>query len=144
MRFWDTSALVPVLIQEPATTAARRSLAEDASVVTWWGTSVECTSAISRAARSGRLASEALAPTLEALGAWRDEWIEVDATSSVRLTAERLVRTHPIRAADALQLAAAIAAAEGSPTTLPFVTGDGRLADAAVLEGFPVIRLGAT
>lgn len=140
MRFWDTSALVPVLVDEPATSAARRSLAEDRSVVVWWGTGVECTAAVSRASRDGRLSPPAHGSALRDLEAWRAEWIEVEPTSPLRLVAERLARTHPLRAADALQLAAAISAAEGSPSTLPFVTGDARLADAAILEGFPVIR----
>lgn len=140
MRFWDTSALVPILLVEPATTSARRALAEDASVVAWWGTGVECTSAVAKAARDGRLTAPAFAAALRELETWRTEWIEVDASPPLRLLAERLVRTHPLRAADGLQLAAALTAAEGSPATLPFVTRDARLADAAILEGFPVIR----
>jgi predicted nucleic acid-binding protein len=140
VRFWDTSALVPILIDEPATPAARRSLDEDESVAAWWGTGIECTAAVARAVRDGRLASGALASVLQDLERWRADWIEVDATPPLRLLAERLVRTHPLRAADGLQLAAALTAAEGSPATLPFVTRDARLADAAILEGFPVIR----
>jgi predicted nucleic acid-binding protein len=58
----------------------------------------------------------------------------------VRQTAIRLLRVHPLRTADALQLAAAIAAAEDHPATLPFVTLDERLAQAAEREGFPVAR----
>ncbi len=54
----------------------------------------------------------------------------------------RLLRVHPLRAADAFQLAAAIAAADESPRSLPFVTFDSRLARAAEREGFPVIELG--
>lgn len=141
MRFWDTSALVPVLIDGPATPAARSSLAEDRSVVVWWGTSVECMAAAARAARDGRIDPGRLAGVVRDLGEWRADWIEVGPTAPLRLVAERLVRTHPLRSADALQLAAAIAAAEGSPTTLPFVTRDSRLAEAASLEGFPVLSL---
>jgi uncharacterized protein len=141
VRFWDTSALVSVLIDESSTLTARQSLAEDRSVVVWWGTSVECMAAAARAAREGRLDPRGFAATLRDLDAWRAGWVEVDPSTPLRLVAERLVRTHPLRSADALQLAAAIAAAEGSPSTLPFVTRDGRLADAATLEGFPVIRM---
>lgn len=140
MRFWDTSALVPVLMAEPATAIARRTLSEDRSVAVWWGTSVECMAAVARAARDGRLEPVLFTTVLRDLDAWRADWIEVDPSAPIRLVAERLVRTHPLRAADALQLAAAIAASEGSPSTLPFVTRDARLADAATLEGFPVIR----
>lgn len=141
MRFWDTSALVPVFIEEPSTLAARRTLAEDRSVLVWWGTSVECMAATARAAREGRLDPGRLATTLRDLDAWRADWIEVDTTVPLRRVAERLVRTHPLRSADALRLAAAISAAEGSPSTLPIVTRDGRLRDAATLEGFPVLQV---
>lgn len=67
-------------------------------------------------------------------------WQEVEPSSRLRQIASRLVRTHPLRAADALQLAAAIMAADGDPQTLPIVTLDERLARAAEREGFPVIE----
>jgi len=59
--------------------------------------------------------------------------------ASVRSEAERVVETHPLRAADALQLGAALVAADGEPETLELVTLDRRLAEAAVREGFPVL-----
>ena len=68
-------------------------------------------------------------------------WVEVQPSSSVRRVAIRLLRVHPLRAADALQLGAALVAAEDHPETLPFVTLDDRLADAATREGFEVLRL---
>jgi hypothetical protein len=46
---------------------------------------------------------------------------------------------HPLRAADALQLAAAYAAAEQRPASLDMVTLDERLAIAARNEGFVVL-----
>lgn len=45
-----------------------------------------------------------------------------------------------LRAADALQLAAALAAAENNPSALSIVTLDDRLAEAAEREGFPLMR----
>lgn len=140
MRFWDSSAIVPILMTEVTTGQARTSFAEDRSMVVWWGTSVECVAAIARAEREGRLAADGVESASRDLDAIRLDWAEIDASPPVRLVAERLTRTHPLRAGDALQLAAAIAAADGSPSTLPFVTLDDRLAVAAVREGFPVIR----
>jgi len=58
----------------------------------------------------------------------------------VRTTAIRLLRVHPLRTADALQLGAAIVAAEDHPATLPLLTLDDRLAQAAEREGFAVVR----
>ena len=143
MRFWDSSALVPFLIAESSSDDVRRVLAEDRSLVVWWGTSVECTAAVARAEREGRIGQDGLEAAIRDLGRLRGDWAEVDAISPVRLAAERLTRTHPLRAGDALQLSAALVASEGTPSTLPFVTLDDRLAAAAFREGFPVIRLGA-
>ena len=68
-------------------------------------------------------------------------WQEVESGDLVRETAIRLLRVHPLRSADSLQLAAAFVAAEGRPSTLEFVTLDDRLALAAQREGFIVIGL---
>jgi predicted nucleic acid-binding protein len=140
MRFWDSSAIVPLLLTEATTERARASWAEDRSMAVWWGTSIECVAAFARAEREGRLEPDGLATASRDLEAIREDWAVIDPVPPVHLVAERLVRTHPLRAGDALQLAAAIAAAEGAPATMPFVTLDDRLAIAAVREGFPVIR----
>jgi hypothetical protein len=50
----------------------------------------------------------------------------------------RLLRVHPLRAGGALQLAAAIIAADFQPNALEFVTLDARQADAAEREGFRI------
>ena len=98
------------------------------------------------AARSGRGANSvtlvAVSKTmaLQRLAALGTAWQEIPPTTRIRQTAERLLRVHPLRAADALQLAAAIAAADGDPRSLPFVTLDDRLARAAEREGFPVVE----
>ncbi|MEO5884242.1 MAG: type II toxin-antitoxin system VapC family toxin [Candidatus Limnocylindrales bacterium] len=140
MRFWDASALVPLLIAEPTSRAGRVVLESDPSVVVWWGARVECTAALARSERDGRIGSDDARGAFGDLDRLRFEWTEVDPHDAVRSVAERLVRTHALRAAGALQLAAAIAAAEGSPASLPFVTLDDRLAMAAEREGFPVVR----
>jgi predicted nucleic acid-binding protein len=57
----------------------------------------------------------------------------------VRRRAERLVSVHPIAAADAMQIGAALLASGDRPETLPFVTLDQQLARCAKLEGFRVI-----
>jgi hypothetical protein len=67
-----------------------------------------------------------------------ERWTEVTAVEQVRRRAERIVESYPLRAADALQIGAALVAAEDDPPTLEFVTLDERLAEAAAREGFPV------
>ena len=71
---------------------------------------------------------------------FHESWQDIEPSERLGEIAMRLVRTHPLRAGDALQLAAAIVAAEGVPASLPFVTLDDRLAEAASKEGFPVVR----
>lgn len=120
-----------------------RALVEEGSTMgVWWGTIVECTSAVARRERSGDLsppdADEARA-TLDRLA---EEWAEIPPTDRVRDDARRLIRIHGLRAGDAFQLAAARAACDDHPETLPFVTLDDRLALAASREGFPVLGLG--
>jgi len=66
-------------------------------------------------------------------------WTEVLPSSQVREQAIRLLRVHPLRAADASQLAAAIVASDFRPSALEFVTLDSRLAESAEKEGFTVI-----
>lgn len=139
MRFWDTSALVPLLLREPRSSDALGWLAADPIISVWWSTPIECLSAIARAERDGRIGATVVPDAIAALRLLRSGWSEVDPTSRLRDIAERLVRTHPLRAADACQLAAAIVAAEGTPAGIPFVTLDTRLADAADREGFKTI-----
>ena len=64
---------------------------------------------------------------------------EVLPADSVRASAQRLLRVHPLRAADSLQLAAALLACEQDPPSLELVCLDDRLAEAAGREGFPVV-----
>ncbi len=141
MRFWDSSAIVPLLVAEEDAPAIGAILEADPQVVAWWGTAVECVSALARREREGSLATGDATVALARLDALRAAWIEVQPVDRVRSVAIRLLRTHPLRAADAFQLAAAIAAAEGHPETFPFVTLDEQLADAASREGFPIARL---
>ena len=139
VRFWDTSALVPLLLAERDTARAERWLREDAGVIVWTLTRVELLSAFARRRRQEPGAARRLqAARRELLAAW-ERWSEVTAVDLVRRHAERLVETHPLRAADALQLGAALAAAEDDPATLDFVTLDRQQALAAEREGFRVL-----
>ena len=139
VRFWDTSALIPVALDAPASGAVRGLLTSDSRTVVWWVTPVECASAVARLRRDGAIdaAGEAHASrVLERLLALSDE---VHASASVRGQAIRLVRVHSLRAADALQLGAALAWATGSPVGRELVSLDERLRDAARREGFAVL-----
>ncbi len=138
MRFWDSSAIIPLVIAEASTDAIRTIAEEDPVMCVWWATEVECVSALARLEGEGALAETATTVALERLDRLAESWNEVQPVVAVRGAARRLLRVHTLRAADALQLGAAVVAAEGQPASLEIVTLDERLASAARREGFAV------
>ena len=139
MRYWDTSALVPLFVAERETPRVERWLREDPDVIVWGLTRVELLSALARRRRQEpNAARRLLGARRDALTAW-ERWSEVTALEIVRRHAERLVESHPLRAADALQIGAALVAAEDDPASLLFVTLDRAQAEAAEREGFRVL-----
>ncbi len=107
----------------------------------WWGTPVECWSALARRRREGTLgvAEEEAARSL--LRTLQESWTEIQPSEEIRGHAARLLRLHPLRALDALQLAAALVWA-GSPPAGDVVVFDRRLEEAARLESLtPVVTL---
>jgi uncharacterized protein len=139
VRFWDASAVVPLLLEQPATRHVRRLIQEVPAAVCWWGTAVECASAVGRLRREGSLSAADESDVQAQLDEWLTACFEIQPTARVRTAATRLVRVHPLRAADVFQLAAALAWAQGSPESHAFITLDTRLAHAARLEGFQVL-----
>ncbi|MGH3026691.1 MAG: type II toxin-antitoxin system VapC family toxin [Gaiellaceae bacterium] len=111
----------------------------DPVVLAWWAAELECISAIARLERDRTLRTESVDRSLARLDALAESWHEIQPAEQVRRTARRLLRVHALRAADSLQLAAALVAAEGHPESLELVSFDDRLADAARREGFPVL-----
>lgn len=140
MRYWDSSAIVALVIVEESTASMDSLLREDGSIATWWGTPVECASAIARRDRDGSLDRAEVAVAVQKLAVLEAHWAEAVPTDRLRQSARRLVRVHDVRAADALQLAAAIDVSRPDEASVSFVTLDERLALAAAREGFPVLR----
>jgi predicted nucleic acid-binding protein len=138
VKFWDSSALVPLLVEEETTVPLRDLYLSEPGTITWWSTPVECASSIARLEREDRLTPHEATEILDHLDALARHWHRIEPVDAVLETARRLLRVHPLRAADALQLAAAFLASEGRPSTLEFVCLDDRLAIAAQREGFPV------
>ena len=137
MRFWDSSALVPLLVPEAMSRSMQMLYEADSNMVVWWATEIECTSAIARRQRLGQLRETVVTEALVRLNALRAAWHEVEPGEDVREVAKRLVRVHDLRTADGLQLAAALFVAEARPSTLELVSLDDRLLVAARREGFP-------
>ncbi len=140
MNFWDASAIIPLVMTEPTTTALQALARRDPAILAWWATEVECASAIARLEREGTLDEAAVTEAFGRLKQLAGAWHEVDPSDAVREAAVRFLRVHSLRAADALQLAAAFIAAERRPSSLAIVTLDDRLAGAARKEGFVVIE----
>jgi uncharacterized protein len=141
MKFWDASAVVPLIMAESTTRTMQAIAAEDPTILVWWRTDVECASAIARLEREGALDESAVTQALGRLKQLASGWHEVDPSDAIREAAVRFLRVHPLRAADALQLSAAFIAAERRPSSLELVTLDDRLAAAARKEGFVLIEV---
>jgi predicted nucleic acid-binding protein len=139
VKFWDASAVVPLVAFEKETGDCRTLLAEDTDIVVWFLTPVEVISALTRRLREKSLKPKEFSRAKEHLATLEKAWSEVISVERVRERARRLLETHPLRAADSLQLAAALLTSEETPQGFPFVTLDQRLGDAAEKEGFDVI-----
>lgn len=138
MRFWDSSALIPLLLDEGRSTEVIRLFDADGAQTVWCLTEVEAASAIARKAREG-MSSERENAARSQLRFLRERWLEVSSVEGVQARALRLLSTHALRAPDALQLAAALVSCDERTESLPFVCLDDRLADAARKERFPVL-----
>ena len=139
MRYWDASALFPLLVNEPGSEEARTLLKADPNVCVWWGTPVECASGLARRVRDGELDAGRHEEALRSLAAAMRGWRPVAPSDALRADAMRFARLHALRAGDALQLAAALSWAQGAPAGLDVVCLDRKLRDAAQIEGFTVL-----
>ena len=131
--------MLPLMLNEPATPVASQLLREDSEVSVWWGTWVECAVAISRTRREGRTDGEGEGNARSVLDLLSETWFEIEPSDDLRLLASLLSRDHPLKAADALQLAAALRWCEGDTGGAGFVCLDKKLRRAASEEGFDVL-----
>ncbi len=138
MRFWDSSALMPLFVEQYSTETLR-SWAEDEDMVVVWALSdVELRWGLARLVREGALALPAVQAIATRIDALFERSAVVDSLASVSQRAKRLLMVHTLRAADALQLAAALIACGDDPIGFDLVTLDARLGEAARREGFTV------
>lgn len=144
MNFWDTSAIMAMLAGEDLAPAAHHVYEGDERMAVWWGTVVECAAAVARRERENALRPEQATGLLGRVDSLAAYWHEVQPDRRIRALARRLLRVHPLKAADGLQLAAALAFAEDNPANVGFVSFDTRLNDAAAREGFVLPAADAT
>ncbi|MGH7549959.1 MAG: type II toxin-antitoxin system VapC family toxin [Gemmatimonadota bacterium] len=134
MIFWDASALVPLFILQPNSDKLERALRQRSPVGIWWGSVVECWSAFARLRREGILRPDEEAQARERLKEFQRRSDEIAPSEEIRRLSGTLLLRHPLRAADSLQLAAALIYS-GTPASGDFFSLDVRLKEAARLEG---------
>lgn len=139
MIFWDASAIIPLCINEPQTKVVKNILKKDGSMAVWWGSVVECHSAFARLRRDSFLKHKEEDQVRSLIAILSEAWTEIEPSEDIRDIASRLLLLHPLRAADSLQLAAALVWTGKSPKGYNFACLDRRLRDAARKEGFTVI-----
>ena len=136
--FGDTSALVPLCVQQQPSSAVRQLL-EQHEIAVWWSTPVEMRSAFERLLRMNQLTIPEHAAAGVRLEKLRRGWRELQPSEALKAQAETFLMNHPLRAADALQLAAAWIWCSGMPQSHVFISGDAQLLDAARQVGFQVM-----
>ena len=140
--FWDASGLVPLCVHQSTSIQAHSHLRKFLPVV-WWGSTVEVHSAILRLHHSGKLNDKEMEGALNRLGVLIQMWKEIVPTDPLRDVATRLLDVYNLRAADSLQLAAALMWCQQRPARRNFVCADQRLSNAAKASGFSVLELSA-
>jgi predicted nucleic acid-binding protein len=138
MKFWDSSALVPLLVQEPRTAYCLEAVNKDREMLLWCLSRLEVISALCRKLREEAIKNDEFQEAKQLLSKYVDHAYEVTSIDRVKNRAARLLEVHPLRAADACQLAAALVATQEDPSRLELFCFDERLVKAALKEGFVV------
>ena len=131
--------MIPLIFEEPTSLALNELLAEDTSVAVWWGTWIECSVTVSRLRREKKLDENGQEETRAALDDLAADWLEIEPANELRLLAMLVSKAHPLKAADCLQLSAALRWCEGGTEGTGFMCLDSRLRQAARGEGFDVL-----
>lgn len=139
MNFWDTSAIIPLCIDEEQSPLVRNIAKKDGALVVWWGSLVEAYSAFARLRRDKVLSFHEESESLAVLSELAEAWSEIEPSDDIRDISRRLLQSHPLRAADSLQLAAAIVWSDKKPKKHHFICLDERLREAAAKEGFSIL-----
>lgn len=136
--FWDTSALVLLCVQQHPSSAVRELLRQH-EIAVWWATAVEMRSAFERLLRMGQLTQSEHVAAGTRLEKLRRGWRELQPTEALRAQAKAFLVSYPLKAADALQLAAAWMWCSGDAQGCTFISGDAQLLEAARQVGFQVV-----
>jgi uncharacterized protein len=138
--FWDTSALVPLCVRQSNTPHAM-ALYKRYQAVVWWATSVEIASALARLVRMQLLAPADWAKARHLASRLADTWSVIQPFDVIRTKATKIIERYDLRAAGALQMAAALEWCQDTPRGRVLLMGDDRLLQAATLVGFSAARV---
>ena len=138
MKFWDSSAIVPLVVNEEETDYCLKTLSHDQEMLIWCLNRLEVMSALCRQVRDKTLSDTEFQKAKTRMNDLIERAYEVKAIEKVKQRALRLLEVHPLRAADACQLASALVASQEDPGRLTIVCFDQRLKKAAIKEGFVV------
>ncbi len=138
MRFWDSSAIVPLLIEEETTDYCLQVLADDPKMLSWCLSKLEVISALCRSLRDGVIDAGDFEKAKKRLSRILGKAAEITAVDRVRSRALRLLEVHPLRAAGACQLGAALVSSREDPERFAIICFDRGLQSAAAREGFTV------
>ncbi len=139
MRFWDGSALLPLIFRQATSGTVSRFLHEDRDIAVWWGTWAECAVAVSRLKLEKGFGDETEDEARARLDHLAEDCHEIEPSEVLRFLAMIVSRDHHLKAADRLQVAAAPRWCEGNTGDADFVYLDNRLREAAQDEGFSVL-----
>jgi uncharacterized protein len=136
--YFDTSAIVPLLVEEPGSQPAASLWVEADRVVSVRLVYAEARAAVAQAQRLGRLTPRQVREVVGEFATLYDELDLVDVDDALVRSAGDLAQAHALRGYDAVHLAAAV---ELHDPDLILVAGDSALIDAGALEGLTTARL---
>jgi hypothetical protein len=139
MKFWDSSAIIPLCIDQEKSGELKKLAKKDSGIVCWWGTWAECHSAFSRLYREKILNEKTLVYSQKILVRLREAWLQIEPSIEMMNTVKHVLYSQPLKAADSLQLTAALVWCDHKPDDHEFVCLDSHLSKAARLESFTVV-----
>ena len=92
MKFWDTSAIIPLLANEPTRELLLAILDDDPEVIAWWGTPVEIASALARRERENVIDAPQVEASMATARALSGTLTGATGTFSGRFDAVRLMK----------------------------------------------------
>ena len=138
MKFWDSSAIVPLIVDEAQTDYCLGVLSQDQEMMVWCLSVVEVLSALCRRFREGAMRDQNFRNAKVRLNTIMERTYQVRSVDKVKARALRLLEVHSLRAADACQVASALVATQEDPTRVSVISFDQRIKQAATREGFDV------